>query len=72
MRQLLCIYCPLLLPEDDKAEAAINFLQHTNHGLWVGLNRGDNAALAAIEILNIDGKYTSKLNEYRAKWKIEK
>ncbi len=66
----LCIYCPLLLEEDDKAEAALNLLKHSTHGLWVGLNRGDNAALAAIEILGISGKYTDKLNAYRAKWKI--
>jgi 5-(carboxyamino)imidazole ribonucleotide mutase len=68
----LCIYCPLLLEDDDKAEAAINFLEHTRHGLWVGLNRGDNAALAAIEILNIEGKYADKLNEYRKQWKKPK
>lgn len=67
----LSIYCPMLLPEDDKAEAAINLLKHTNHGLWVGLNRGDNAALAAIEILGVDGKYDDKLKAYRSKWKVK-
>jgi 5-(carboxyamino)imidazole ribonucleotide mutase len=68
----LCIYCPMLLAEDDKAEAAINLLKHSDHGLWVGLNRGDNAALAAIEILNLNGTYTPKLVEYRSKWTIKK
>ena len=66
------IYCPMLLPDDDKAEAALNLLKHSDHGLWVGLNRGDNAALAAIEIMGIDGKYDDKLGEYRNKWNIKK
>ncbi|MDP7179834.1 MAG: AIR carboxylase family protein [Candidatus Woesearchaeota archaeon] len=61
----LIIYIPLLLTDDDKAEAAINLLKHSTHGLWVGLNRGENAALAAIEILNLSGAYTNKLIEYR-------
>ncbi len=61
----LVIYCPLLLKNDDKAEAAINFLKHTNHGLWVGLNNGVNAAIAAVEILNIDNNYEELLVQYR-------
>jgi len=61
----LVIYCPLLLDKDDKAEASINLLKHSNHGLWVGLNNGTNAALAAIEILNIDNKYEHELKRYR-------
>ena len=61
----LVIYCPLLLDKDDKAEAAINFLKHTNHGLWVGLNNGVNAAIAAIEVMNIDDKFEEKLTAYR-------
>lgn len=65
----LVIHCPLLLEEDVKAEAALNLLHHAVHGLWVGLNRGENAALAAIEILNIDGAYDEKLNDYRNKLK---
>ena len=68
----LCIYCPMLLEEDDKAEAAINLLDHSTHGLWVGLNRGDNAALAAIEILNLNGRYTEKLEAARKEWKVKK
>src|SRR3989338_2796688 len=61
----LVIYCPLLLEEDMKAEAALNLLNHSSHGLWVGLNNGTNAALAAIEILNIDNSYENKLTAYR-------
>ena len=61
----LIIYCPLLEENDDKAEAALNILKHAEHGLWVGLNNGQNAALAAIEILNIDNSYEQKLMDYR-------
>lgn len=61
----LVIYCPLLAKEDDTAEAALNLWKHSNHGLWVGLNRGENAALAAIEILNINKDYRSQLIDYR-------
>ena len=61
----LVIYCPLLLSKDDRAEASINFLKHTNHGLWVGLNNGVNAAVAAVEILNMDNSFEELLSMYR-------
>ncbi len=61
----LVIYCPLLLERDDKAEAALNFLKHTKHGLWVGINNGVNAAIAAVEIMNIDNEYEEMLTSYR-------
>jgi len=61
----LVIYCPLLLRNDDKAEAALNLLEHSNHGLWVGLNNGVNAAVAAVEILNIKNKYEQSLIQYK-------
>lgn len=61
----LVIYCPLLLEKDDKAEAALNFLKHTEHGLWVGVNNGVNAAIAAVEIMNIDNEYGEMLMQYR-------
>lgn len=61
----LVIYCPLLIEDDDKAEAALNFLKHTNHGLWVGINNGINAAVAAVEIMNIDNEHEEMLTAYR-------
>lgn len=61
----LVIYCPLIEKDEDFAEAALNFLKHTNHGLWVGLNNGTNAAIAAVEILNIDNEYEELLTTYR-------
>lgn len=59
------IYCPIISPEDNKAEAALNFLKHSDHGVWVGLNNGVNAAIAAAEILNINNKYEQDLLKYR-------
>ena len=64
-KEELVIYCPLLLDRDDNAEAALNFLKHTNHGLWVGINNGINAAVAAVEIMNIDNEYEEMLLTYR-------
>jgi 5-(carboxyamino)imidazole ribonucleotide mutase len=63
----LTIYVPLLSKDDDSAEAAINILRNSTSGLWVGLNRGENAALAAIEILDISGTYSQALAAYRKK-----
>lgn len=61
----LVIYCPIIDEKDDNAESALSLLEHSSHGLWVGLNNGTNAALAAIEILNIDNSYEDKLIAYR-------
>lgn len=62
----LVIYCPLLLKDDDKAEAALNLLKHTTHGLWVGAGNGKNAAIAAVEIMALSSQdYLEKLSVYR-------
>ena len=65
----LVIYCPLLNKNDDVAQSSLNFLKHTNHGLWVGLNNGTNAAVAAVEILNFDNEFEEKLITYREEMK---
>src|SRR3989338_7922951 len=59
----LVIYCAV--SEDDKAEAALNLLKMTEHGLWVGKNRGDNAAVAALEIINLDNRHDEVFSYYR-------
>jgi len=51
-------------PVEKKNEAALNFLKHTNHGLWVGINNGTNAAVAAVEILNFDNEFEEELIRY--------
>lgn len=66
-RNDLIIYVPLLNKDDDSAEASLNVLKNSTNGLWVGLNRGDNAALAAVEIMNFSNKYSDSITEYRKK-----
>ncbi|MBU0980572.1 MAG: AIR carboxylase family protein [Nanoarchaeota archaeon] len=51
-----------------KAEDAPMLLEITKNGLWVGLNRGDNAVLAAIQILERNNPFP-ELIEYREKLK---
>ena len=55
----LTIYCPTA--EKENASDSVKLLQLTKNGVWVGLNRGENAAVAAAEILRM----RTKLDEYR-------
>ncbi len=55
----LTIYCPTA--EKETASDAAKLLKLTKKGVWVGLNRGENAAVAAAEIM----KMGEKLAEYR-------
>ncbi len=57
----LIIYCPT---GDSTAEDAAKALEAAKEGLWVGVNRGENAAIAVAEIL---GKKNA-LNESRRKF----
>ena len=58
-----CINVPVL--SENKADDALKLLNLTKKGIWVGLNRGENAALAAVSILG----HHDKLLEYREKMK---
>lgn len=55
----MTIYCPTT--EKETAADAEKLLGLTKKGVWVGLNRGENAAVAAAEIMKLSGKLT----EYR-------
>ncbi len=57
-RKELIIYCPV---GGARAEEAVDAMNAARHGLWVGANNGENAAVAAAEILGKD------LREYRKK-----
>ena len=62
----LIIYCPLDdNPKDTKANAALNLIHMAKDGLWVGLNNGENAGIAAIEIMNLDERNLEGLGHYR-------
>ncbi len=60
----LTICCPTA--EKETAADAIKLLQLTKKGVWVGLNRGENAAVAAAEIMGLN----DKLKEYR--WDMQR
>lgn len=61
----LTIYCPTA--EKETAADSLKLLQLTKKGVWVGLNRGENAAVAAAEIL----QKNNELKEYRWNMKIK-
>ncbi len=47
----LIIYCPV---GEARADEAVDAMNAAKHGLWVGANNGENAAVAAAEILGKD------------------
>ena len=51
------------------AGESVKVLEASQKNLWVGLGRGDNAAIAAVELLNADGSLTERLLAQRAKMK---
>jgi phosphoribosylcarboxyaminoimidazole (NCAIR) mutase len=54
------IFVPLL--SKNSSVEAIPMLETTKQGLWVGIGRAENAAIAAVEILNAaSGKFSKKL-----------
>ena len=58
------ILCPLA--HATAPDAAVAFWQQSQAGLWVGLNNWKNAALAALQLLNGDGRYDSIFFQERA------
>ncbi len=61
----LFINVPIANPNN--AEMAIELLGKAKKCLWVGLNRAENAAVAAVEILNLHKNYSKQLKAYREK-----
>lgn len=60
----LTIFVPIASP--NLADQALMLMNKATHGLWVGVNRGENAAIAAAEILAIHSKAVEKgLKNYR-------
>ncbi len=53
------------IAKDPKAADALAMLARTTQGLWVGIGRGENAAIAAAQCLNRDGAYTAALTLHR-------
>ena len=53
--------------EGSNEEDALLVFRMARKGYWVGLNRAENAAIAAVQLINLKGKYNAKLNAYRKK-----
>ena len=65
----LIIYCPEAdnsLPAD-----AVSSMEHSSSGLWVGVNRGENAAIAAAQILREFGALTAIRKKFEEKCRRE-
>lgn len=62
----LVITVPAAPASAGKPEDALKLLKNSGKGLFAGLNAGDNAALAAAEIMNLaSGSYGKELRDYR-------
>ncbi|MBN2422845.1 AIR carboxylase family protein [Candidatus Woesearchaeota archaeon] len=64
---LLIVNVPVL--DNSAAADSLKLMEVTKKGLWVGLNRYENAAIACIEIMNYDNRFTGKLKEKRDEMK---
>ncbi|MEK6967661.1 MAG: AIR carboxylase family protein [Nanoarchaeota archaeon] len=56
----ITIFCPI--SDKTSASDALEWFEKSSKGLWVGQNRGENAALAAIQLL---GKNKDDLKKYK-------
>jgi len=65
----LVVYCPEA--HDSRAEDAVRSMASCSSGLWVGLNRGENAAIAAVQILRDSPALTAIRNEFEQKCRRE-
>ncbi|MBD3204392.1 hypothetical protein GF327_08935 [Candidatus Woesearchaeota archaeon] len=61
--QILTINVPVL--DNSKAKDSLKLFKSVKTGLWVGVNRFENAALSCVQILNEDSRYTKKLKKLR-------
>lgn len=65
----MAVYCPV---SEDRHIPAEQFLNLTRHGLWVGLNRVENAVISAAQVLAIRNKgIKKKLISYREKMALK-
>ena len=53
--------------EGSNEDDAIAVFRMAEKGYWVGLNRAENAAIAAVQLINLKGKYNKALNAHRKK-----
>ena len=53
------------IKEKSTATDSLKLLNLTKKGFWVGLNRGENAAIAAVEIPSMSKRYDKELKKFR-------
>ena len=58
-------YINVPMKDDSSINDSAKVMELSDIGFWVGLNRGENAALAAIQIINQAGKYDDEFNDFR-------
>ena len=65
----LIVYCPEA--HSSRPEDAVTSMSNSSSGLWVGLNRGENAAIAAAQILRDSRALTAIRKEFEEKCRRE-
>ena len=65
----LIIYCPEA--EDSSPEDAVRSMNESSSGLWVGLNRGENAAIAAVQMTGNKEALTASRRKFEEKCRRE-
>lgn len=65
----LTIYCPVA--DHSSAEDAVRCMESCSTGLWVGLNRGENAAIAAVQMLRDIDALTESRKRFEDKCRTE-
>jgi 5-(carboxyamino)imidazole ribonucleotide mutase len=63
----LVVNVPILT--NSKASDSLKLLDITKRGLWVGLNRYENAAIACAQIMNLDNRFSPMLLKKREEMK---
>ncbi len=51
--------------KESKAQDTLQLIDCMQEHLWVGLNRAENAGIAAVQLLNVDNKFETKLKAFR-------
>ncbi|TAL55786.1 MAG: AIR carboxylase family protein [Nanoarchaeota archaeon] len=62
----ITIICPIC--DSSKAPDALEWFAESDRGLWVGLNRGENAALAALQLAR---SFNNELKKYKEEMRLK-
>ncbi|MFH0875295.1 MAG: AIR carboxylase family protein [archaeon] len=62
-----CLAINIPISEHSNLSNVKDLFKLTKKGMWVGLNRFENAAIAAVQIINLDNQHSEKLISYKRK-----